>query len=188
MYSAFRAGRDTIPPVNLHVTSSVPIGSGLSSSAALEVATLRGLRALLKLDIDDVQIARLGQQAEIKYAGVQCGIMDQIASSLADTKHILFLDTRTLERWVMPFPTGAEVLVIDSGVPRTLAGSGYNQRRAECEAAARQLGVKALRDITDPQVVEALPEPLQRRARHVITEITECWRCCREYRYHASAN
>jgi len=160
----------TIPPVNLHVTSSVPIGSGLSSSAALEVATLRGLRTLLKLEIDDVHIAQLGQQAEINYAGVQCGIMDQMASSLADTEHILFLDTRTLERRVMPFPTGAEVLVIDSGVPRTLAGSGYNQRRAECEEAARQLGVKALRDITDPQLVEALPEPLQRRARHVITE------------------
>ncbi len=160
----------TIPPVNLHVTSSVPIGSGLSSSAALEVATLRGLRALLTLRIDDVRIAQLAQQAEIQYAGVQCGIMDQMASSLADTEHMLFLDTRTLERRVMPFPSGAELLVIDSGVPRTLAGSGYNQRRAECEEAARQLGVKALRDITAPQAVEALPEPLRRRARHVITE------------------
>jgi galactokinase len=160
----------TIPPVNLYVTSSVPIGLGLSSSAALEVATLRGLRALLKLDLDDVRIAQLGQQAEIQYAGLQCGIMDQMASSLADTNHMLFLDTRTLERRVMPLPTGAEVLVMDSGVPRTLAGSGYNQRRAECEEAARQLGVQALRDITEPQVVEVLPEPLRRRARHVITE------------------
>lgn len=160
----------TIPPINLHVTSSVPIGSGLSSSAALEVATLRGLRALLTLQIDDVRIAQLGQQAEIQYAGVECGIMDQMASSLADTEHMLFLDTRTLERRVMPFPDGAEVLVMDSGVPRTLAGSGYNQRRAECEEAARLLGVQALRDVTDPQAVETLPLPLQRRARHVITE------------------
>lgn len=160
----------TIPPVNLHVTSSVPIGSGLSSSAALEVATLRGLRALLKLQIDDVRIAQLGQQAEIQYAGVNSGIMDQMASSLADTEHMLFLDTRTLERRVLPFPTGAEVLVIDSGSPRTLAGSGYNQRRAECEEAARLLGVKALRDVSELQAVEKLPEPLRRRARHVITE------------------
>ena len=160
----------TIPPVNLHVNSTVPIGSGLSSSAAMEVATLRGLRSLLKLQIDDVRIAQLGQQAEIQYAGVQCGIMDQMASSLADTEHMLFLDTRTLERRVMPFPDGAEILVLDSGVPRTLAGSGYNQRRAECEEAARLLGVKALRDITDLQVVETLPEPLRRRARHVISE------------------
>lgn len=160
----------TIPPLNLHIRSAVPIGSGLSSSAALEVATLRGLRALLKLQIDDVRIAQLGQQAEIQYAGVQCGIMDQMASSLADTEHMLFLDTRTLERQLMPFPPGAEVLIMDSGVPRTLAGSGYNQRRAECEEAARLLGVQALRDVSDPQAVETLPEPLRRRARHVITE------------------
>jgi galactokinase len=124
----------------------------------------------LSLDLDDVRIAQLGQQAEIQYAGVQCGIMDQMASSLADTEHMLFLDTRSLEVQVMPFPVGAEVVVIDSGVPRTLAGSGYNQRRAECEEAAHLLGVKALRDITDPQAVEDLPEPQRRRARHVITE------------------
>lgn len=161
---------DKIPPINLHVSSSVPIGSGLSSSAALEVATLRGLRSLLNLDIDDVKIAQLAQQAEIQYAGVQCGIMDQMASSLADTDSMLFLDTRTLERRVLPFPAQAEILVIDSGVPRTLAGSGYNQRRAECEAAARLLNVKALRDISDPQTVESLPEPLRRRARHVVRE------------------
>jgi galactokinase len=161
---------NTVPPLNLHVTSSVPIGSGLSSSAALEVATLRGLRSLLNLDIDDVRIAQLAQQAEIQYSGVQCGIMDQMASSLADTEHMLFLDTRSLDRQVIPFPTGAEVVVIDSGVPRTLAGSGYNQRRAECEEAAHLLRVKALRDITDPQAVEELPEPQRRRARHVITE------------------
>jgi galactokinase len=161
---------NTVPPLNLHVTSSVPIGSGLSSSAALEVATLRGLRSLLNLDIDDVRIAQLAQQAEIQYSGVQCGIMDQMASSLADTEHLLFLDTRSLDRQVIPFPSGAEVVVIDSGVPRTLAGSGYNQRRAECEEAAHLLRVKALRDITDPQAVAELPEPQRRRARHVITE------------------
>jgi len=160
----------TIPPVNLHVTSAVPIGSGLSSSAALEVAALRGLRKLLQLDIDDVRIAQLGQQAEIQYAGVNSGIMDQMASSLADTEHLLFLDTRTLERRVIPLPVDTEIVILDSGVPRTLASSGYNQRRAECEAAARLLGVKALRDITDPQAVEGLPEPLRQRARHVVRE------------------
>ncbi|MBD1905361.1 galactokinase [Funiculus sociatus GB2-A5] len=162
--------KQAIPPLNLHVSSSVPMGSGLSSSAALEVATLRGVRSLLNLDLDDVRIAEIAQQAEIQYAGVNCGIMDQMASSLADTDSMLFLDTRSLERQVIPFPAGAEVLVIDSGVPRTLATSGYNQRRAECEEAARSLGVKALRDISDPQAVENLPEPQQRRARHVVTE------------------
>lgn len=159
-----------IPPINIFVTSSVPIGSGLSSSAALEVATLRGLRSLLHLNLNDVQIAQLGQQAEIQYAGVSCGILDQMASSLADTEHMLFLDTRTLDRQILPFPTGAEIVVIDSGVTRSLASSGYNQRRAECELAAHQLGVKALRDVGDPQTVEMLPDPLRQRARHVITE------------------
>ena len=160
----------SIPPLNGYVNSSVPIGSGLSSSAALEVALLRGLRSLLSLDLDDIRIAQLGQQAEIEYAGVQCGIMDQMASSLADTRHMLFLDTRSLDRELLPFPTGAEVLVIDSGIPRTLAGSGYNQRRTECETAARRLGVKALRDVTDLTQLEMLPEPLRKRARHVVSE------------------
>jgi galactokinase len=158
-----------VPPLNVFVTSEVPIGSGLSSSAALEVATLKALQSLLNLKLDPVQIAQLGQQAEIQYAGVQCGIMDQMASSLADTEHLLFLDTRTLERQILPLPA-AEILVIDSGIPRTLAGSGYNQRRTECEEAARLLGVKALRDVADPETVEKLPEPLRRRARHVVTE------------------
>lgn len=160
----------SISPLNIYVTSSVPMGSGLSSSAALEVSILRGLKLLFNLPLDDVQIAQIAQQAEIEYAGVHCGIMDQMAASLADSEHLLFLDTRTLERQILPFPQDAEIVVIDSGVPRTLAGSGYNQRRAECEEAARRLGVKALRDIHKPQKVESLPEPLRRRARHVVTE------------------
>ncbi|WNZ27193.1 galactokinase [Leptolyngbya sp. NK1-12] len=159
-----------VPPLNVLVTSTVPIGSGLSSSAALEIATLKALRSLLELDLDPVQLAQLGQQAEIEYAGVQCGIMDQMAASLADTKHLLFLDTRTLERRLLPLPAESEILVIDSGIPRTLADSGYNQRRAECEAAAQILKVPALRDVTDVNQVETLPSPLQQRARHVITE------------------
>ena len=160
----------SIPPLNVHVTSAVPIGSGLSSSAALEVAMLRGLRSLLQLDLDDVRIAQIAQQAERQYAGVQCGIMDQMASSLADTQHLLFLDTRSLDRQLLPIPAGSEILVMDSGIPRTLAGSGYNQRRAECEEAAKQLGVQALRDISDLNAITNLPAPLQQRARHVITE------------------
>lgn len=159
-----------IPSLNLYVKSSVPIGSGLSSSAALEVATLRAIRQLLNLPINNVEIAQFAQQAEIHYAGVQCGIMDQMASSIADTEHMLFLDTRTLSSRVLPFPSGAEIVVMDSGVPRTLASSGYNQRRAECEQAAQLLGVKALRDITKLEATEDLPEPLRRRARHVVTE------------------
>ena len=146
------------------------MGVGLSSSAALEVATLRCLRRLLGLAFDDVLIAQLAQRAEIEHAGVNCGIMDQMASSLADTSRALLLDTRSLERRVVELPTGTAVLVIDSGVARTLAGSGYNERRAQCEEAARLLGVASLRDLDHVARLAALPPLLQRRARHVVTE------------------
>lgn len=159
-----------VPKLDIYIASNVPIGLGLSSSAALEVAMLRALRLLLSLPLDDVEIAQLAQRAEIDYAGVHCGLMDQMASSLADMGQMLFLDMRTLKRHKLPLPAGAEILVIDSGVTRTLAGSKYNERRAECEAAAKLLGVAALRDIPDPSLTESLPEPLCRRARHVVSE------------------
>ena len=157
-------------PVSLYIDSQVPIGAGLSSSAALEVSVLRGLRNLFAIDIDDVNIALLAQQAEIRYAHVKCGIMDQMAASLADTENMLFLDTRTLERKLLPLPEDSELLVIDSGVTRSLAGSGYNQRREECEEAARLLGVPALRDVNDETLLVGLPQTLYRRARHVVSE------------------
>jgi galactokinase len=159
-----------VPPLNIHVSSEVPMGSGLSSSAALEIAMLRALRELLGLTLDDVRIAMLGQQAEVRYAHVNCGIMDQMASSLADSGHMLFLDTRTLERRLLPLPAASTLIVIDSGVPRTLATSKYNERRSECEEAARQLGVKALRDVADAALVESLPGVYRQRARHVVHE------------------
>jgi galactokinase len=159
-----------IPPLEIHVESNVPMGVGLSSSAALEVATLRCLRELLALPFDDVLIAQMAQRAEIEYAGVNCGIMDQMASSLADTTRALLLDTRSLERRFVELPAGSAVLVIDSGVERSLAASGYNQRRAECEEAARLLGVASLRDVASVDVLDKLPDLLHRRARHVVTE------------------
>ncbi|SEL14095.1 galactokinase [Nitrosovibrio tenuis] len=157
-------------PLDIYVESDVPMGVGLSSSAALEVATLRALRALTGSSLDDLRIAQLAQHAEIEYAGVRCGIMDQMASSLAGTKSALFLDTRTLERRLVPLPPASAVLVLDSGVARTLAGSGYNQRRAECEEAALRLGVTSLRDVHDISKADTLPEPLRRRVRHVVSE------------------
>jgi galactokinase len=169
-----------VPPLRIHVSSEVPVGAGLSSSAALEVATLRALRDLLRLPIDDVAIALAGRQAEVRYAGVNCGIMDQMASSLADTRHMLFLDTRTLDRRLLPLPAGGELIVIDSGVPRTLAASKYNERRAECEQAASRLGVAALRDVTDPAAVEELPSPYRERARHVVSENNRVLEGCRQ--------
>jgi galactokinase len=166
-----RAQRADVPGLDIEVSSQVPMGVGLSSSAALEVATLRCLRQLLDLPFDDVLIAQLAQRAEIEYAGVRCGIMDQMASSLAGTDRAVLIDTRTLERREVPLPAGSAVLVLDSGVARTLAGSGYNQRRAECEAAAGALGVPSLRDVQRLEDIEKLEDDvLRRRARHVFTE------------------
>ncbi|SEN58036.1 galactokinase [Nitrosospira multiformis] len=159
-----------VPVLDIYIQSDVPMGAGLSSSAALEVATLRVLRVLTGFPLDDVQIAQLAQRAEIQYAGVRCGIMDQMAASLAGTREALLLDTLTLERRLVPLPPASAVLVLDSGVARTLAGSGYNQRRAECEEAARQLGVSTLRDLQDVSLADALPEPLSRRVRHIVSE------------------
>ena len=171
-----------VPPLDIHVSSEVPMGVGLSSSAALEVATLRALRTLLDLPIDDVQIAQLAQRAEVMHAGVRCGIMDQMASSLADTTRALFLDARTLQVELMMLWPGTAVLVLDSGIARSLATSEFNQRRAECEEAARLLGVAALRDVDaqcDAEKIDALPEPLRRRARHVVRENTRVLRAVR---------
>lgn len=159
-----------VPPIAALIRSTVPIGAGLSSSAALEVALLRALRSLLTLPLDDIEIAQLAQRAESHYVGVRCGIMDQMASSLADSSSMLFLDTRTLARRLVPFPTGTRAIVLHSGVPRSLAASGYNDRRRECEAAARALGVASLRDVAEAEAARALPSPLDRRARHVISE------------------
>ena len=168
-----------MPSLQIHVSSDVPRGGGLSSSAALEVATLRALRELTAAPWDDVRIAQMAQRAEVAYAGVRCGIMDQMASSLAGSTQALWLDTRTLERRLVPLPEGSEILVLHSGIERTLATSGYNARRAECERAAGLLGLASLRDLADladPAALAALtraqhlPAPLPQRVRHVMTE------------------
>lgn len=155
--------------LDIWVWSDVPSG-GLSSSAALELATLRAMRELYRLPLDDVQLALIGQKVEHEYVGVMCGVMDQMASSLADTEHMLFLDTRSLERRRLPLPSGTQILVLDSGVPRRLAGSGYNERCAQVEEASRLLGVPQLRDVHDVSQLSVLPELLHRRARHVVSE------------------
>jgi galactokinase len=157
-------------PLAVMIRSNLPIGAGLSSSAALEVAVLRALRQLLTLRFDDVLLARYAQRAEIEYAGVRCGILDQMAVSVGQPGQMLFLDTRSLQSCLVPMPAGCELALFDSGVPRALAGSGYNERRRECEAAAAALGVPALRDVADESAIEALPTPLRERARHVLGE------------------
>jgi galactokinase len=156
----------------LDVTSNVPLGAGLSSSAAFEVAALRAVRAAFRLDLDDTRLALLGQRAENDFVGARCGVMDQMAASLAESGAALFLDTRSLVFRRLPLPRAADLVVIHSGVTHALVGGDYNARRAECESAAYKLGVPQLRDLTlaDVPQLTALPEPLGRRARHVVTE------------------
>jgi galactokinase len=152
------------------VESDIPVGSGLSSSAALEIACGRALRQLFDLAIDDVSLARAGQRAENDFVGAPVGIMDQMAASLADSSAALFLDTRSLQYSRVELPAGAALIVIDSGIRHQHAGGEYGVRRAECAEAARLLGVAELRDVDDAAVVASLPAPLDRRARHVVLE------------------
>jgi galactokinase len=154
------------------IDSNVPLGSGLSSSASLTVSLMRALQQAFHLAIDDLAIARLGQRVENEFVGARVGIMDPMAASLADQGTALFLDAHSLAFKRIPLPAGADLVVIHSGVSHRLAGGDYNTRRAECERACALLGVNQLRDlgIADLPRIEALPEPLNRRARHVVTE------------------
>jgi galactokinase len=158
--------------VDLAIASDVPVGSGLSSSAALEVAVLRALRRTFDLRLDDVQLALVGHRAESLFVGARVGIMDQMACSLAEERRALFLDTRTLGTEHVPMPDGVELVVVDSGVTHAHASGDYNARRAECERACALLGVPTLRDVAVPELAAAmaLPAPLGRRVRHVVTE------------------
>jgi galactokinase len=157
---------------DMRVESTVPLGSGLSSSASLLVAAARGLRELFALALDDVEIAVLARKAETDFVGAPVGIMDQMACSLADERSALFLDTRTLEFRRVPIPLSAALIVIDSGVRHSHATGGYRVRRDECHRAAEALGVRSLRDVGvgDLPRIASLPAPLDRRARHVVTE------------------
>ena len=155
------------------VASDVPLGSGLASSAALEVSLLRALRRAFGLALDDVALAQAGRRAENEFVGAPVGIMDQMASSLAPEGAALFIDTRSLAHETVPIPESAELGVIDSGLPHEHAKGGYRTRRAEVDEATRLLGVRALRDLCgeDPEAVaRRLPDPLSRRVRHVLTE------------------
>jgi galactokinase len=154
------------------VTSNVPIGKGLSSSASLEVAVGRALRDLFQRNLSDIDIAMLGHRAETAFVGAPVGIMDQMVCSLGDRKTAFFLDTWTKAYEKIPLPPEIELGVIDSGIAHSHASGEYRTRRRECEEAAKGLGVERLRDVTidDLPRIERLPEPLNRRARHVVTE------------------
>jgi galactokinase len=160
------------------LTSDVPMGAGLSSSAAVEVAFAYAWQVLGGLDLSRRELALLCQRAENAYVGTQCGVMDQMASAMGSAGHAMLLDCRTLAMEPVPLPDDVAVVVADSGVRRELASSAYNVRRAQCEEAVAILrqhrpGVRALRDVT-PDVLERLrdhlPTVIYRRARHVVTD------------------
>jgi galactokinase len=156
------------------IDSNVPLGAGLSSSAALEVAVATLLEAAAGRTLDPVDKARLCQRAEHEYAGMPCGIMDQFSSTLGAAGKLLLIDCRAESAELVPFDDKAvSVLVINTNVKHELTGSEYAQRRSQCEEAARLLGAEALRDVTRDGL-EAnrgrLDELLYRRARHVVTE------------------
>ncbi len=164
--------------MNLCIRGTIPIGAGLSSSGALEIACAGAYASVNGLAIPPIDLITIARMAETKFVGVQCGIMDQFVSMMGKKDHALFLDCRTLEYHHVPFPRGVRLIVGDTGLRRELARSAYNQREAECDDAVRHLSasfadVKSLRDISTDQFqsVEAkLPALLRKRARHVITE------------------
>jgi galactokinase len=156
----------------LRISSEVPLGSGLSSSASLDVAILRALREAFSLQMDDVRLALLGQKVENDFVGAPVGVMDPMAVNLAGVGKALFLDTREMRFERVPLPLGLDPIVINSGVAHNLSGGDYRTRRAECERAAAMLGVPQLRDLSEADLprAEKLPDPLGRRVRHVVTE------------------
>lgn len=164
---------DNIHGVDLAISGNVPQGAGLSSSASLEVAVAKMFQVLYDLPLDGTQLALIGQEAENQFVGCNCGIMDQLISALGQTQHALLIDCRSLEAFPVSIPEEFAVVIINSNIKRGLVDSEYNSRRQQCEAAAKALGVKALRDVTLDELkqIESKLDPIVfKRARHIITE------------------
>jgi galactokinase len=161
------------PPLDALVLSDVPLGGGLSSSAALEVAAATLFEAATGRGLSGLEKARLCQRAEHDYAGVPCGLMDQLASVFGDDHGALLIDCRSTETRRVPLPEGVTILVCNTNVKHALGDGGYARRRAECDQAAGILGVASLRDVSAESLGGAgarLGPLLERRVRHVVSE------------------
>ena len=163
-----------VPGCDVLIDSEVPMGAGVSSSAALEVAVARAFAGLAPFDADGTTIAGWAQAAENNFVGMPCGIMDQFASANGVEGCALTLDCRTLQAEVVPLPPDFSFLLVNSMVRHAHVGGEYRRRREDCEFAARALNVKELRDVAEdalPAALLRLPDGPGRRCRHVVSEI-----------------
>jgi len=161
----------TLRGADLAIVGDIPRGAGLSSSASLEVAVGHAMLAVLGETPDATTIAVQAQTAENEFVGMKCGVMDQLASAASVADAALLIDCRSLETRAIPIPAGTAIVIIHSGVVRGLVEGHYNRRRAECEEAARILGIPKLRDATTAMIEAAgLTGDVLARARHVVTE------------------
>jgi galactokinase len=158
---------------DIAITGNVPLGSGLSSSAALEVVTGQAIKALYELDVTQSDLALIGQAAEHHFAGCKCGIMDQMISACGEKSHALLLDCRSLETKAVHIPDGVSIMIVNSNVTHSLVDGAYNALREQCEEASRLLGKVALRDATLAELNASHIEKgsdVYKRAHHVISE------------------
>jgi len=162
-----------LTPSQMSIAGDVPLGSGLSSSAALEIAVGRALLEQAKHNIDPSELALIAQKAENQFVGCACGIMDQLISAKGQKDHALLIDCRSLDCTAISIPQDTAIIIVNSGVTHSHAGGEYNDRREQCEKAAMHYGVKALRDINEEELENnkaGLDDIVYRRARHVVTE------------------
>ncbi len=160
-----------VKPFNMKIDSDLPMGAGLSSSAALEVGVGYAILSMMGYGINREELAKIAHECEVEFIGVRCGIMDQYAVALSMENHALFIDTMTREYKYIPFHLDStRIYLVDSGIKHELSSSEYNKRRKQCELALEAMGKKSFREVT-MEDVEKLNEPvLRKRALHVITE------------------
>jgi len=167
-----------LPAASLLISSDVPVGAGLSSSAALEVSTALAFLSLIQATMPLPELAKLCQRAENEFVGARCGIMDQFISCLGKANHALLLDCRSLQFRLVPLLEGVRLVICNTKVKHEISGGEYNRRRAECEEGVKMLsrwypGIRALRDVSSQQLEDHskdLPDITYKRCAHVVRE------------------